>query len=281
MKKKFFFILIMFLGFLSACGNTNEKTGTNSEDTSEKKEIIIGFGVGSYEEQFRESILPILEGEGYKVEIKTFSQNTQINSSMLLNEIDASVFQSTAYMESINKQENGEMIKIAYVPSAPQGLYSNKHDSVNNIKDGMKIALPQSPTSLERAAQILSELGWATIDEDAEIINFSINDLKPGKYNLEFIELDLAQILVSLDDVDFGIVNGNFITDSGRKITDALKIEDMPDEHRIIVSINKEDENEQWAQDLKAAYESSKFEDYIKSKEIYDGFVFPEAWETN
>jgi len=43
----------------------------------------------------------------------------------------------------------------------------------------------------------------------------------------------------------------------------------------------KENEDTQWAQDIKAAYESQEFEDYILSQETYDGFIFPEAWENN
>ncbi|MNF14783.1 hypothetical protein D3C80_2171300 [compost metagenome] len=52
-------------------------------------------------------------------------------------------------------------------------------------------------------------------------------------------------------------------------------------EHRIIVSVNKKDENAQWAKDLKAAYESKEFEEYILGLEKYDGFILPEAWNNN
>ena len=46
-------------------------------------------------------------------------------------------------------------------------------------------------------------------------------------------------------------------------------------------TVLKENEDTQWAQDIKAAYESQEFEDYILSQETYDGFIFPEAWENN
>ncbi|MNJ04568.1 hypothetical protein D3C73_1653930 [compost metagenome] len=52
-------------------------------------------------------------------------------------------------------------------------------------------------------------------------------------------------------------------------------------QHRIIVSVNRKDENTQWAKDLKAAYESTEFENYITGLEKYDGFILPEAWKNN
>ncbi|WP_245393003.1 hypothetical protein [Staphylococcus coagulans] len=57
--KRFLYVLI--LGFIvisvAGCGKSD------SESNSDKK-FAIGFGVGTYEEQFRKSILPILQKEG-------------------------------------------------------------------------------------------------------------------------------------------------------------------------------------------------------------------------
>lgn len=278
MKKLFFTILFGIVLLLAACG----KEGAKSTDSAEeKKEITVGFGVGTYEEQFRQSILPILKKKGYKVDIKTFSQNMQVNPAMKEGSIDASVFQSTAYMEAINKEIGADMTRLAYVPGAPQGLYSVKHKSLDDVKDGTTVAVPNDPVNQERALRILEELGWIKIKEGAGTADFNINSMEPDKYKIQIKILDPAQIFVSLQDVDYGVINGNYIANAGKKITDALKIENTPMQHRIIVSINKKDENTQWAKDLKAAYESPEFEKYITGIEKYDGFILPEAWKNN
>ncbi|MBY0010783.1 MetQ/NlpA family ABC transporter substrate-binding protein [Paenibacillus typhae] len=277
MKKLLLVMLIGIMAVLTACGN--KEAGGAGED---KKEITVGFGVGTYEEQFRQSILPILEEKGYKVDIKTFSQNMQVNPAMKEGSIDASIFQSTAYMEAINEEIGADMTGIAYVPGAPQGLYSVNHTTLDDVKDGTTVAVPNDPVNQERALRILEELGWIKIKEGAGVADFNINSMEPDKYNIDIKILDPAQILVSLQDVDYGVVNGNYIANSpDRKITDALKIENTPMQHRIIVSINKKDENTQWAKDLKAAYESKEFEEYIKGLDKYDGFILPEAWDNN
>ncbi|WP_410513514.1 MetQ/NlpA family ABC transporter substrate-binding protein [Paenibacillus sp. BR2-3] len=274
MKKWLVVVLAGLILVLSACGKQDAASG-------DKKEFTVGFGVGTYEDQFRNGILPILEEKGYKVEIKTFSQNMQVNPAMKEGSIDASIFQSTAYMEAINKELNADMARLAFSPGAPQGLYSEKHKSLDEVKEGSTVALPQDPVNQERAVRILEELGWVKVKADAGTTDFNLNSVEPGSVNLKLEVLDPAQILVSLKDVDFGVVNGNYIANANRKITEALKIENTPEQHRIIVSINKKDENTPWAKDLKAAYESKEFEDYINSQEKYNGFILPEAWKTN
>ncbi|WP_332107938.1 MetQ/NlpA family ABC transporter substrate-binding protein [Paenibacillus sp. URB8-2] len=274
MRKLLTVVLVGLILVLSACG----KQSSSGED---KKEITVGFGVGTYEEQFRQGILPILEEKGYKVDIKTFSQNMQVNPAMKEGSIDASIFQSTAYMEAINKELSAEMTRLAFSPGAPQGLYSEKLKSLDEVKDGSTVAVPQDPVNQERAIRILEELGWVKVKADAGTTDFNLNSVEPGSVNLKIEVLDPAQILVSLKDVDYGVVNGNYIANAKRKITEALKIENTPEQHRIIVSINKKDENTQWAKDLKAAYESKEFEDYINSQDKYDGFILPEAWKNN
>lgn len=276
--KKLLSILVLFtLLVLTACGNEDSQ-GDSGE---EKKDLVFGFGVGTYEEQFRNGILPILEEKGYNVEIKVFSQNMQVNPAMAEGAIDASVFQSTAYMEGINEELGIKMVRLAFSPGAPQSLHSVNHDSLDAVQDGSTVAVPNDPVNQERAVRILEEIGWVNVADGAGTTDFNLNSVTPAAYDIKFQVLDPAQILVSLKDVDFGVVNGNYIADAGMKISDALKIENTPEEHRIIVSILEEDLNTQWAKDVKEAYESPEFEEYILSQEKYDGFILPEAWENN
>ncbi len=258
---------------LAGCGNDQ----ASGED---KKEVRVGFGVGTYEQQFKEGILPILEEKGYTVDTTTFSQNMQLNPAMQEGSIDASIFQSTAYMEGINEELGMDMTGIVFVPSAPQGLYSEHHESLEEVKDGSTVGLPNDPVNQERAVRILEELGWVTVSEDAGVTDFNLGSVEPADYNIDLKVLDPAQILVSLQDIDFGVVNGNYIANApDRKITDALKIENTPEQHRIIVTIEEENADTEWAKDLKEAYESEEFKDYIESNDQYDGFILTEAWQ--
>lgn len=263
---------------LVACGNDEPKANV-AEKATEKKTIVVAFGPSSYGTQFTTAIQPILEAQGYEVVPRVFSQNAQINRSMKDGEVDASIFQSVAYMEDINRLLGMDMVKLADTASAPQSLRSSRHQSLDAIKDGMTITVPNDPVNAERAARILEDLGWIKIKAGVDPVKFSVNDIEKGKYDLVIKEVDPAQALRSIDDVDFAVINGNYIANMGLKITDSLIVEDTPAEHVVMVSILGKDQEQQWAKDLKKAYESKEFENYIKNEPLYDGFIFPKHWD--
>ncbi|APC12414.1 MULTISPECIES: MetQ/NlpA family ABC transporter substrate-binding protein [Providencia] len=257
---------------LAGCGDNNEKNNPN------KKHITIGFGVGNYIDQVEKGIVPILEKKGYTVNLRQFSQNRQINPAFEEGSIDASVNQSRAYMDAYNKKNNINMVALTDSPSAPQSLRSNKHKSLDEVRDGMIVALSNDPVNAERGARILEQLGWVKIKPDVSTLSFSVNDISPAKYQLDIRETDAAQGLRLLDDVDFVVVNGNYVASAGQRIADGLVVEDSPLEHRVIVTVMQENLDSQWAKDLKDAFESKEYADYIRSQRIYDGFIEPESW---
>ncbi|MEY0965224.1 MetQ/NlpA family ABC transporter substrate-binding protein [Providencia alcalifaciens] len=257
---------------LAGCGDNNEKNNPN------KKHITIGFGVGNYIDQVEKGIVPILEKKGYTVNLRQFSQNRQINPAFEEGSIDASVNQSRAYMDAYNKKNNINMVALTDSPSAPQSLRSNKHKSLDEVRDGMIVALSNDPVNAERGARILEQLGWVKIKPDVSTLSFSVNDISPAKYQLDIRETDAAQGLRLLDDVDFVVVNGNYVASAEQRIADGLVVEDSPLEHRVIVTVMQENLDSQWAKDLKDAFESKEYADYIRSQRIYDGFIEPESW---
>lgn len=263
-------LTLLSMLLLSSCGD--------NDDTNVAKTITMGFGPSTYVDQFEKGIRPILEAKGFKVNVRIVSQNSQLNPSMKEGAIDATVFQSRAYMESVNPILKMNMVKLADTASAPQSLRSTRHSSLDAVKNGMTVTIPQDPVNGERAARLLESLGWITIDENAEIATFSAKSILPGNYTLSILEIDPAQSLRTLEDVDFAIVNGNYIANAGLKMSDGLALEATPEEHVVIVSIRGEDLDTEWAKALKAAYESDEFRDYIHSEPLYDGFIMPKAW---
>lgn len=246
---------------------------------SEKKEnkIVLGFGPSTYAEQFEKGIKPILEAQGYEVDVRILAQNMQINPSLQDGSIDVAGHQSEAYMKKINDELGMNMAKLADTASAPQSLRSNKHGSLNDVKPGMTVAIPNDPVNAERAARILEEIGWVKVTSD-DVMRFSVNDIE-SLNGIKVLALDPAQGLRILDEVDYGVINGNYVASAGLKISDGLVVEKTPQEHVVIVVIREDDLGKPWANALKAAYESEEFEAYIKGEPLFEGFIFPKAWD--
>lgn len=268
---------ILVTSLLNGCGIVSK----SHQDSQDKKNITIGFGLGNYIDQVRGGIVPILEKQGYKVDLKQFSQNKQINPAFQEGSIDASVNQSRAYMDAYNEKNNTDLIALTDSPSAPQSLRSLKHKSLKEVHNGSIIIIPNDPVNAERAAQILKDLGWIDIKPNTSPLSFGINDILPAKYSLDIREADSAQSLRLLQDADYAIVNGNYVADAKQKISDGLIVENTPLQHRVVVAIQNKDKDSQWAKDLKAAFESQEYENYIKSESKYNGFILPSSWKAN
>lgn len=252
---------------LTACGD---------RESSDKK-IVLGFGPSTYAEQFEKGIRPILEADGYEVVVKILSQNMQINPALKDGSIDVAGHQSFAYMQEMNQELGMNMVKLADTASAPQSLRSAKHHSLKDVKPGMTVAIPNDPVNAERAARILESIGWVDVVNE-EISRFSEKDII-SLNGIKVLLLDPAQGLRILEDVDFAVINGNYVANAGLQMNDALVVEETPAEHVVIISIRGEDMEKPWAKALKAAYESAEFEAYIKGEPLYEGFIFPKAWK--
>src|SRR5690625_1059723 len=270
---------ILALGACSSGGDNDSEAGGEGSNTGSSEKIRVGFGVGMYEEMFKEGILPILEDKGLEIEMTTLSQNIQLNPAMAEGSLDLTIFQNTSYMESIGRELDFEMARLNFIPSAPQGLYSDNHDSLDAAGDGTTVVIPQDPATLYRGMQLLESIGWVEIDEDADLTNFSVSDLKSTKYDFAWEPLDLAQAITSLPDVDYALINGNYITTSGRLISENLAVEKtMTEENQLITSIAAKDVGEEWTKIVEEAYNSDEFKEYILDNPKYEDWVMPPNW---
>ncbi len=132
--------------FLLGCGAAI--AGAISVPAAAQTVLRIGFFPGPYADQFKRGVQPFLESQGVKVQATEFSNILQLNSALMDGSLDANVFQNRAYMETFNSQHKGRLVEVLQVPSAPLGLYSNKHKSLAAIPEGGKVAVPNDPTSV-------------------------------------------------------------------------------------------------------------------------------------
>lgn len=281
MKRLLFLLAIILLtGVLVACGGESKPASTDGDaaSTEEKKELKIGATAGPYSDMISKAIKPILEEQGYTIEVIEFSDYIQPNLALGNGSLDANLFQHLIYMENFAKDNNLELSDLIIVPTVPMGVYSNRHDSLDDIQEGSTITIPNDPTNLARALLILEDEGIITIREDANPLTVSEKDIEENPKNIEFLSVEAASLPRSLESTDFAIINGNFAMASGLKLLDAIKLEVMPDDYRNRVVVNTKDIDAQFAKDIKAAVESEQFEKIID--EEFQGYDKPE-WMRN
>ncbi len=92
---------------------------------AESKKIVIGVTPFPHKDIVLRA-KPLLEKEGYTIEIKEFSDYVQPNVALAEKNLDANFFQHIPYLENMNKEKNLKLAWIAKVHIEPLGLYSKK-----------------------------------------------------------------------------------------------------------------------------------------------------------
>ena len=133
------------------------------------------------------------------------------------------------------------------------------------------IAVPNDTTNDARALLLLQEQGLITLKDGAGI-TATIRDIAENPYNIEFKEVEAAQLPNVLQDVDYAVINSNYAIEAGlNPVKDSLAIEGSSSAYGNILAVKEGNENSDAIKALKAALESKKVADFIAEK--YEGAV--------
>lgn len=275
MKKKSI-VSVVLAGILAlglvGCGGAS--SGNSSADPKDDKVIKIGVTPKPHKE-IVDVAVPLLEKEGYKVEVTEFNDYVQPNTAVEEGSLDVNFFQHTPYLNEQNESRGLHLKSVAAIHLEPMGLYSKKIKSLDELADGATIAVPNDPSNEGRALKLLADNGLIKI-KDGELV--TITDITDNPKNLKFTELEAAAVPRSIDDVDAAVINGNYAIEAGFDVsTDAIIKEDKDSEaakpYANIVVVKEGNENSEKIQALVKALTSDEVRDFINKE--YNGAVIP------
>jgi YaeC family lipoprotein len=224
-----------------------------------------------------EAVKALLLTKGVELEIREFTDYVQPNLALESGELDANFFQHRPYLDDFNAQNNTSIVALADVHYEPLGIYPGKTTSLDALKDGAQIAVPNDTTNEARALLLLEANGLIKLKEGAGL-TATVNDIAENPKNLKIVELEAAQIPRSLPDVDAAVINGNFALEAGlNAATDALAIESKDslaaDTFANIIAVRAGDEGRADLKALVSALQSDEIREFINS--TYEGAVVP------
>lgn len=133
------------------------------------------------------------------------------------------------------------------------------------------IAVPNDTTNEARALLLLQDNGIIKLKDGAGI-TATVGDIKENPKNIEFKEVEAAQIPNTLKDVDYAVINSNYAIGAGLDpVKGSLAIEGSSSAYSNILAVKSGNENLDKIKALVAALESKKVADFITSK--YNGAV--------
>ena len=276
MKKKSI-LSIVLAGLLAlglvGCGGA-ASTGSSSADSKDDKVIKIGVTPKPHKE-IVDITVPLLEKEGYTVEITEFNDYVQPNTAVEEGSLDCNFFQHTPYLNEQNESRGLHLKSVAAIHLEPMGLYSKKITNIDELQDGATIALPNDPSNEARALKLLASEGLIKINE-GELVTPA--DITENPKNLKFNELEAAAVPRSVDDVDAAVINGNYAIEAGfDPTTNAIIKEDKDSEaakpYANILVVKEGNEDLDKIQALIKALTSDEVKDFINKQ--YNGSVIP------
>ena len=241
-----------------------------SNQSGEDKTIKVGASPTPHAE-ILEVAKPLLEKQGYSLEVVEFDDYVLPNTSLAEGDLDANYFQHIPYLEQMNSEKDLKLTYTAKVHIEPMGIYSEKHDSLDEIKDGAKIAVPNDATNEARALQLLAKNGIIEV-ADKELI--TAKDITKNPKNVEIVEVDAASVPSSLADVDFAVINTNYALNVNLNPTkDALAIESSDSPYVNILACREDNKDSEKIKALSEALNSEEVKKFIEEK--YDGSIVP------
>ena len=275
MKKFGAFLLagVLAIGTLTGCGSTDKKA-EGSTGSTDSKVIKVAASATPHAEILEEA-KPLLEKEGYDLEVTVFDDYVQPNEVVDSGDFDANYFQHAPYMEQFNKEKGTNLVDAGDIHYEPFGIYPGTKKGLDEIADGDEIAVPNDTTNEARALLLLQDNDIIKLKDGAGL-TATVNDIAENPHNIKIVELEAAQVARVTGETAFVVLNGNYALQAGYSVKkDALAYEAADSEAaKTYVNIIAVKDGNQDSDAIKALVKVLKSDDIKKFiDEKYDGAV--------
>ncbi|MRX72013.1 methionine ABC transporter substrate-binding protein [Bacillus lacus] len=263
-------VLALSTAALAACGGSNGGSG-EGEDTS----IKIGASPVPHAEILEEAT-SLLEEKGYQLEVVEFTDYILPNKSLDENELDANYFQHEPYLKSQIADNDYNFVSAGGVHIEPIGVYSQRHDSLENLPDGATILMSNSVADHGRMLSMLEEKGLITLNEGVEKREATVDDIAENPKNLQFktdVEAALLTRAYENDEADAIMINGNYALDADlNPAEDSIALESPENNPYVnLIVVREGDENKDKIKALVEVLQSEEIQSFIEER--YQGSV--------
>ena len=188
----------------------------NIAASAEKGTTIVKIGVDSdSDDDIWDAVNTTLAKENAKIKVKLVKMDgTTINDATVKKEVDLNAFQHRAYLNDQIDQHGYKLDVFANTIIQPMNVYSDKIKSLDELKSGDTVAVPDNATNLGRALKVLESAGVITTDPAKGYLP-TVSDITKNPKHIKIVQVDAYQIPRVLPDNTAGILNANVAVDAG------------------------------------------------------------------
>lgn len=272
---------IITAGALVGCGSAadssteaNSESSTATEKTGELETITVAASATPHAE-ILEAAKDALKEQGYDLQVKVFDDYVQPNEVVESGEFDANYFQHVPYLNSFNEEHGTHLVDAGDIHYEPFGIYPGTKSSLDDVAEGDVIAIPNDTTNEARALLLLQDNGLLTL-KDGVGLEATVNDITENPYNLDFEELEAAQVARVVGEVAYVVLNGNYALEAGYSVAkDSIAYEASDsvaaETYVNIIAVAEGHENDAKIKALVSVLRSDEIKKFIE--DTYDGAV--------
>lgn len=259
----------------SGSGNAATTAAASGSASTADGTITVGASPSPHAEILN-AVKDELAAAGFNLKVVEYNDYVQPNVALSEGDLDANYFQHKPYLDNYNQENGTDLVSAGAIHFEPMGLYAGKSSDINNVPDGAKIAVPSDATNEARALLLLEKAGVLKLKDGAGL-EATKNDIAENPHKVELVEVEAASVPRTLQDSDFGVINGNYALSAGLDTTATLASEDANSEaaktYANIVAVRNGDESNEKATALIKALTSDAAKKFIEDQ--YKGSVIP------
>lgn len=264
----------------SAATTTSETTASTREAEAAKdgETRVVKLGLtGVIYEDIWNPIKEKLAGEGIDLQYVQFSDFSLPNAALDAGEIDINAFQHHAYFNNDTEKNGYDLTAIGDTFIIAMNIYSDQIQSIDELKDGDTVAIPDDASNGGRALKVLESAGIIEIDPDAGA-NPTVSDITNYKVQVDITELGASTIPSVIPDFTIAVVNGNYALDYGIDPSTAIfkESEYDDDSYFCLIAVKSGNADDPVYQEIVKLFHSEETKQIFEDK--FGGYFVP-AWE--
>lgn len=239
---------------------------------AQNKTITVGVTTGPHA-QILEEVKKVAARDHLTIKVVEFSDFIQPNAALAAGDLDANSYQHLPFLETQIKDRGYKLANAGFTVSFPLAVYSKKIKALSELKTGDRIGIPNDPTNGGRALLLLESAGLIKLKPNAGLKATPL-DIADNPKKLKFVELDAAQLTLSLNDLSAAVINGNYAQNAGLSAKkDGIFVEDANGPYAGLIAVRAEDKDKPWVAQLVKAYRSPEVKKFVET--TFNGSVIP------
>lgn len=184
---------------LTACGSSDDAIRIGTTDAGKKAWTV-------FEQKASE--------QGIDLDVQNFSDYQTPNRALDEGQLDVNLFQHIKFLAEYNVGAKSDLTPIGASEIVPLALFWKDHKSVDELKKGTEVVIPNDPSNQGRAINVLAQAGLLKLKQD-DLLTPSPADIDKEASTVTVLPVDAAQTPAAYGEGKPAVINNSFLDRAG------------------------------------------------------------------